>query len=61
MFEIPSNILIRRAGPATLLSAIALAWGAVSLGLGFINTWEQLAVLRAILGVLEAVSTFLDS
>ncbi|KAF7188204.1 MFS transporter prlL, partial [Pseudocercospora fuligena] len=54
IFEIPSNIVIRRVGPAIWLSAIALAWGAVSLGIGFLQTWWELAILRAILGVLEA-------
>jgi hypothetical protein len=27
----------------------------LSLGIGFINTWEALAIMRAFLGVLEAV------
>lgn len=31
-----------------------LAWGAVMLGMGFIDTWQQLAACRVLLGVLEA-------
>lgn len=48
-------MLIRKIGPAIWLSCIAFAWGALSLGIGFINTWEALAIMRAFLGVLEAV------
>jgi MFS family permease len=55
LFELPSNMLIRKIGPAIWLSCIAFAWGALSLGIGFINTWEALAIMRAFLGVLEAV------
>ena len=55
LFEIPSNMFIRNIGRAIWLSCIAFAWGALSLGIGFINTWEALAIMRAFLGVLEAV------
>ena len=48
-------MLIRKIGPAIWLSCIAFAWGALSLGIGFVNTWEALTVMRAFLGVLEAV------
>ncbi|KJY01880.1 phthalate transporter like protein [Zymoseptoria brevis] len=54
LLEVPSNALIRRVGPAKLLSAIVVAWGLVSLGIGFIQTWQTLVVLRALLGLLEA-------
>ena len=56
LFELPSNMLIRKIGPAIWLSCIAFAWGALSLGIGFIKTWEALAIMRVFLGVLEAVS-----
>lgn len=55
LFELPSNMVIRKVGPAIWLSCIAFAWGALSLGIGFLNTWEALAIMRAFLGVLEAV------
>jgi MFS family permease len=55
LFEIPSNIVIRRVGPAIWLSCIALAWGALSLGIGFVDSWQALTAIRAFLGVLEAV------
>lgn len=55
IFEIPSNIVIRKIGPANWLSFIALAWGGVSIGIGFCDSWIPLAVCRALLGILEAV------
>ncbi|OAP56666.1 hypothetical protein AYL99_08778 [Fonsecaea erecta] len=54
IFELPSNMLIHRVGAANWLAGIALAWGLVSLGIGFLQNWIGLAICRAILGVLEA-------
>ncbi|KAI0009201.1 MFS general substrate transporter [Xylariaceae sp. FL0662B] len=60
LFELPSNMVIGRLGPANWLAFIALAWGLVSIGIGFLpengngNGWVGLAVLRALLGVFEA-------
>lgn len=56
IFEIPSNIVIRKVGPAKWLGLIGVLWGIVSLCIGFLQSWIQLAVLRAILGAFEAVS-----
>ncbi|KAM0432016.1 hypothetical protein ACHAQK_009932 [Fusarium lateritium] len=54
IFEIPSNAFIHKLGAANWLSFLAFAWGLVSLGIGFLNNWAGLAVLRAILGIFEA-------
>ncbi|ORY76877.1 major facilitator superfamily domain-containing protein [Leucosporidium creatinivorum] len=54
VFELPSNILMRKIGCRVHLSAIVILWGAVMLGMGFIKTWEQLAVCRVLLGLLES-------
>ncbi|GAA5999144.1 uncharacterized protein JCM10292_001621 [Rhodotorula paludigena] len=54
LFEIPSNLVIRRIGPRNLLASIAIAWGAVMLGMGFVKDWGQLAVCRVLLGICEA-------
>jgi hypothetical protein len=54
-------MLIRKIGPAIWLSCIAFAWGALSLGLGFVNSWQGLTVMRAFLGVLEAVRLLVAS
>ncbi|KAI2628454.1 MFS general substrate transporter [Hypoxylon sp. NC1633] len=54
LFELPSNMLIQRVGAANWLALIAFAWGLVSMGVGFLNDWVALAVLRSFLGVFEA-------
>lgn len=54
--ELPSNIIIRKAGPAAWLSFLAVAWGVVTLAVGFIKNWESLVVLRVLLGIFEGVS-----
>lgn len=54
IFELPSNAFIHRLGAANWLAFLAFAWGLVTLGMGFLNEWIGLAVLRAFLGVLEA-------
>ncbi len=54
LFNIPSNIVIRGFGAARFLGTIAIAWGIVTIGIGFVNTWTAAAVLRSFLGVFEA-------
>ncbi|KAF4496125.1 tartrate transporter [Fusarium agapanthi] len=54
LFEIPSNAFIHKLGAANWLAFLAFAWGLVSLGIGFLNNWAGLAVLRALLGVFKA-------
>ena len=54
IFEIPSNAFIHKIGAANWLAFLAIAWGLVTLGVGFLHTWEGFAVLRAFLGVFEA-------
>ncbi|KAK7751563.1 hypothetical protein SLS62_006513 [Diatrype stigma] len=48
------TILTRKLGPRWFLASIALAWGAAMIGNGFVNSWESLAGLRILIGVLEA-------
>ncbi|KAF4981714.1 hypothetical protein FZEAL_2516 [Fusarium zealandicum] len=54
IFEIPSNAFIHKLGAANWLSFLAVAWGLVSLGIGFLNDWKAFAVMRSFLGVFEA-------
>lgn len=53
--EIPSNIVIKKVGARNWLASVGAAWGLITLGMGFVHSWQSLAVLRAFLGVLEAV------
>ncbi|OCT49794.1 putative transporter [Cladophialophora carrionii] len=54
LFELPSNIVLRRVGSANWLSFIAFSWGCTMLGQGFVKSYEALAVCRTILGLFEA-------
>ncbi|KAF2678947.1 MFS general substrate transporter [Lentithecium fluviatile CBS 122367] len=54
LFEIPSNLIIRRLGARYWLSFLITAWGACVLGMGFVHSWQILTVLRALLGLFEA-------
>ncbi|OAG40778.1 hypothetical protein AYO21_05076 [Fonsecaea monophora] len=54
VFELPSNIVLRRVGSANWLAFIAFAWGCVMIGQGFVKSYEALAVCRTLLGFFEA-------
>ncbi|KAH7198483.1 major facilitator superfamily domain-containing protein [Fusarium flagelliforme] len=54
IFQPPSTILIRRIGPRFHLAIITMLWGAVMVGMGFVEKFPQLAALRAVLGFFEA-------
>jgi MFS family permease len=53
LFEVPSNVFLRRLGTRYLLSTVCLAFGVVSIGAGFVKNWQTLAVLRVLLGAAE--------
>lgn len=53
LFEIPSNVFLRRIGTSRWLAGLALAFGIVSLSSGFVQSYKTLAVCRFILGVCE--------
>jgi len=54
IFQPPAIVLIREIGPRKFLSIIVLLWGAVMIGFGFVKSWQTMAILRVILGGLEA-------
>jgi len=54
LFELPSNIVLRRVGSANWLAFLAFAWGTVMLGQGFVKSYEALAVCRTLLGLFES-------
>ena len=60
LFELPSNLVIRQLGAANWLAFIIVCWGAVTIGMGFVPTWQALALCRALLGIFE-VPTRLDT
>ncbi|KAJ9612209.1 hypothetical protein H2200_003806 [Cladophialophora chaetospira] len=54
IFEIPSNMALKRVGPARWLSFLTFAWGLVTLGIGFSKNWQTVAICRVLLGICEA-------
>lgn len=54
LFELPSNIILRKVGTAKWLGSIVVSWGLVMLGMGFAKHWWQIAILRTMLGFFEA-------
>ncbi|KAH8900681.1 MFS general substrate transporter [Thozetella sp. PMI_491] len=54
LFDIPGNVFIRKLGAANWLAFITFSWGIITLGIGFLHSWQGFAVLRSLLGILEA-------
>ncbi|TVY41700.1 putative transporter [Lachnellula subtilissima] len=54
IFQPPATVAIREIGPRKFLATIVFFWGAVMISFGFVKTWEVMAVVRVILGILEA-------
>lgn len=54
MFEIPSNMLIRKVRPSLLISSLMLAWGIINMCMGFVHSYGALVGLRFLLGIFEA-------
>ncbi|MCW2241411.1 MFS transporter [Azospirillum canadense] len=54
LFEVPSNVMLARYGARVWIARILVSWGVVSVLTAFVQTAEQLYVLRFLLGVAEA-------
>jgi ACS family tartrate transporter-like MFS transporter len=54
LFEVPSNIALRRFGARVWLARIQLTWGVVACASAFVQNATQLYVARFVLGVAEA-------
>lgn len=59
VFELPSNFIIRKVGARLWMGFLITAWGAVVLGMGFVDSWVTLTICRALLGIFEAGGKFL--
>lgn len=53
-FEIPSNMMVLRFGPRKWIARIIITWGIVATLTAFVQTANQLYILRFILGAAEA-------
>ncbi|KAK4098560.1 MFS general substrate transporter [Parathielavia hyrcaniae] len=54
VFQLPSTIAVRILGPRVWFAAITLAFGIITLCTGFVRSWQQLIVLRVLLGAAMA-------
>jgi MFS family permease len=54
LFELPSNLALRKVGAAKWLGTITVLWGATIVGMGFSTDWTHLVVCRILLGIFEA-------
>ena len=54
LFEVPSNLMMKKFGARVWLTRIMITWGAVVVVTGFVTTPLQFYVLRFLLGVAEA-------
>ncbi|KAF3025864.1 hypothetical protein E8E14_014799 [Neopestalotiopsis sp. 37M] len=54
IFEIPSNIIIKKIRPSYWLSFLMVAWGIVMTCMGVVNNFGEMVALRVLLGLFEA-------
>ncbi|VVE16602.1 MFS transporter [Pandoraea cepalis] len=54
LFEVPSNLLLKRFGAHRWIARIMISWGLISAGMMFVQTPTQFYVMRFLLGVAEA-------
>lgn len=53
IFEIPSNIVLKKVRPSIWLSCLILAWGVCMTCMGVVKNFDGLVACRVILGVFE--------
>ncbi|MFD9890745.1 MFS transporter [Amycolatopsis sp. NPDC059027] len=54
VFEVPSNMIMKKLGARVWLARIAISWGIVTAVTGFVQNVPQLYIARIVLGVAEA-------
>ncbi|WP_439378684.1 MFS transporter [Amycolatopsis lexingtonensis] len=54
VFEVPSNMIMKRVGARLWLSRIAVSWGIVTVVTGFVASTTHLFIARIVLGIAEA-------
>jgi hypothetical protein len=53
LVDIPATFTVRKVGPALWIGCITTLWGIITICQGFVKTWGELALCRALLGFLE--------
>ncbi|CAJ0544205.1 Ff.00g035000.m01.CDS01 [Fusarium sp. VM40] len=54
LFEVPSNIIIKKISPSLWLASITVLWGISTVGMGLVKNVEGLVACRVLLGFFEA-------
>jgi len=54
VFEVPSNILLKKLRPSRWISILMFSWGAITIGLGGTNNFAGITAVRFLLGMFEA-------
>ncbi|KAI1821581.1 putative MFS transporter [Xylaria intraflava] len=54
VFEVPSNILLKKVRPSRWIAFLMFSWGALTIGLGGVHNYASLLVVRFLLGLFEA-------
>jgi MFS family permease len=54
IFEIPSNIILKKVRPSIWLSFLVISWGIVMTCMGIVKNFEGLVATRVVLGIFEA-------
>lgn len=54
LFEVPSNILLKKLKPSRWIAFLMFSWGAITMGLGGVHSYAEVTVVRFLLGVFEA-------
>ena len=54
LFETPSNMILTRVRPSVYMPALMFVWGGLSMCFAAAQSWQAIAGLRFLLGILEA-------
>ncbi|MCJ1309867.1 hypothetical protein MMC25_003528 [Agyrium rufum] len=54
VFEVPSNLILRKVRPSIWLGSLSLLWGITTIAQGVITTYHGLVAMRFFLGLFEA-------
>lgn len=54
LFEVPSNILLKKLRPSRWLAFLMCSWGVITIGMGGVHNYAQMTGVRFLLGSFEA-------
>ncbi|KAH8727171.1 major facilitator superfamily domain-containing protein [Phaeosphaeriaceae sp. PMI808] len=54
LFEVPSNLALKKLAPSTWLSLIMVLWGVATIGMGLVKNFAGLVAMRLLVGLFEA-------